>query len=217
MNQFVKQAYVQGLAARAILRARIMQKRAGIGDYAMAGGIGAGGGALIGALINYARKKNMLSGALAGAGVGGVAGLGYQGIKDLLKKSPEVLTTKGNKDFWNKINDDDSRTVDTGVDHNGQRVKIVLPKGPDNPLAEPSSSGNRYLTATEGDREQLEKGPVYTPLGEGLSVAGPRYTENPNDLPTIDQDLPGLSNDDKVYAMGRQTGEAIGNFFKRNK
>lgn len=103
MNQFVKQAYVQGLAARAILRARIMQKQAGgVKDYALAGGVGAGGGALIGALINYARKKSLLQGALAGAGVGGVAGLGYQGIKDLLpgKLIDGIPIGKGKTEKW---------------------------------------------------------------------------------------------------------------------
>lgn len=86
MNNFVKQAYVQGLAARAILRARIMQKRAGgLKDYAIAGGVGAGGGALIGALIQYARKKNMLHGALTGAGIGGLTGISAQALRDLLR------------------------------------------------------------------------------------------------------------------------------------
>lgn len=112
MNQFVKQAYVQGLAARAILRARIMQKRAGIGDYAMAGGVGAGGGAFIGALINYARKKNMLSGALAGAGIGGVAGLGYQGVKDLLsKKTPGYRGAKSDKYLFPLIESSDENAL----------------------------------------------------------------------------------------------------------
>lgn len=130
MNNFVKQAYVQGLAARAILRARIMQKRAGgVKDYALAGGVGAGGGALIGALINYARKKNMLHGALAGAGIGGVAGLGVQGIRDLLRKEgPYPYKTSDNTNFIRDLNDREDRTVDLGIKYNDQDLKLELPK-----------------------------------------------------------------------------------------
>ena len=130
----IKQAYVRGLAARGILRARMLQKQAADfnpepvsttmydspvgpkqGPYtrrfiesfmdpykssdpvinavfsakpkgksglsrgatdALSGLGGAGIGAIIGALIAYARKKKVLGHALAGAGIGGLAGVG---------------------------------------------------------------------------------------------------------------------------------------------
>ncbi|MBQ2619788.1 MAG: hypothetical protein IJF84_00445 [Thermoguttaceae bacterium] len=43
---------------------------------ALAGAGGAGIGAIIGALVAYARKKKILGHALAGAGIGGLAGVG---------------------------------------------------------------------------------------------------------------------------------------------
>ena len=66
----------------------MLQKQAagGMKDYALSGGIGAAGGgalgSLIGALVQYARGKNVLRGALAGGSIGGglglLGGLGYQ-------------------------------------------------------------------------------------------------------------------------------------------
>lgn len=90
-EQMIKRAYVRGLAARGIYRARLRQKQAagGLKDYAISGGIGAAGGsalaALIGGLVQYARGKNVLRGAGIGAGIGAGAGLlgglGYQYAK----------------------------------------------------------------------------------------------------------------------------------------
>lgn len=96
-TQMIKRAYVRGLAARGIYRARLRQKQAagGLKNYAISGGIGAAGGgalgSLIGALVQYARGKNVLRGALAGGGIGGglglLGGLGYQ----YFKKGPNAL------------------------------------------------------------------------------------------------------------------------------
>lgn len=55
------------------------------GDYALYGSAGALGGAGLGALINYLRDKSLAEGALLGAGLGGVAGLGTRGVMDTIK------------------------------------------------------------------------------------------------------------------------------------
>ena len=212
MNNFVKQAYVQGLAARAILRARIMQKRAGIGDYALAGGVGAGGGAIIGALVNAARKKNMLSGALAGAGIGGVAGLGYQGVKDLLKgKADPVLTTKGNDNFFRKLNREPQNVIGpefseldtvrpiqdvTDLKNMPKNTQLSHPNGVEglNKAREDSKSDDanrtsRWFRENNPDYSKPSTKPVV--LGNGLVLDAPAYPGNPDDLPLLD--LPGLS------------------------
>ncbi|MBQ2619789.1 MAG: hypothetical protein IJF84_00450 [Thermoguttaceae bacterium] len=103
-TQMIKRAYVRGLAARGIYRARLRQKQAagGLKDYAISGGIGAAGGgalgSLIGALVQYARGKNVLRGAgiggAAGAGAGLLGGLGYQYSKKApAETKPSVAAT----------------------------------------------------------------------------------------------------------------------------
>ena len=57
---------------------------------AIAGLGGAGIGAIIGALIAYARKKKVLGHALAGAGIGGLAGVGGNELYRYLSKKPET-------------------------------------------------------------------------------------------------------------------------------
>lgn len=128
MNYITKQAYVRGVAARGILRTRVMQKMAeentqpgdsaketpkktyklngsfldpnpgffkGVrnsylknnffaneGDYLKSGLIGLGAGGIIGALIQAARGKNLLSGALVGGGIGAGLGAGGKYLSD---------------------------------------------------------------------------------------------------------------------------------------
>ena len=102
----IKRAYVRGLAARGIYRARLRQKQAagGLKDYAISGGIGAAGGgalgSLIGALVQYARGKNVLRGAgiggATGAGAGLLGGLGYQFSKaePIDRDKPIIVNTE---------------------------------------------------------------------------------------------------------------------------
>ena len=71
---------------------------------ALAGASGAGIGAIIGALVAYARKKKILGSALAGAGIGGLVGVGGNELY-------RYLTTKAPKEPWrlewelSKLND----------------------------------------------------------------------------------------------------------------
>ena len=91
----LNQAYVIGVAARGVLRAREFQKQAmmkqasnpaqfsDLATYGKSVGIPAGVAAILGALINGARGKSILNGALIGGGIGGLAGLGHQALYDL--------------------------------------------------------------------------------------------------------------------------------------
>lgn len=79
-------------------------------NIALAGGVGAAGGGIIGALIQAARQKNILLGAGIGAGVGGIGGIGVgaapyitdfskkQYAKHKKKKEEEEKTRKNNEE-----------------------------------------------------------------------------------------------------------------------
>lgn len=61
-----------------------------LASNALAGAGTAGIGAIIGALVAYARKKKILGHALAGAGIGGLAGVGGNELYRYLSKKPET-------------------------------------------------------------------------------------------------------------------------------
>lgn len=161
-EQMIKRAYVRGLAARGIYRARLRQKQAagGLKDYAISGGIGAAGGsalaALIGGLVQYARGKNVLRGAGIGAGIGGglglLGGLGYQA----LKKGPNALPVPKDYSVYSS-NDPDALLAE----HQHPNLDAVANIG----ARERTSDGEAPSYA------DLDLGTIYHLLGENASNA----------------------------------------------